>query len=327
MSAAEPRPGSYGRRIRWLGIAVAMVVGVYTAGWFYVADLIQTRARDAIAQMNGSGVTADCANPTARGFPFRIGLFCDRVAFADPAQGIGISAGSFRSAGQIYDPMRLIAELDGPAKIDIPDGGAIDIGWEALRASVRLAQPLPQRVSVEGRAVVAKLPSGAPIGAVQRFEAHMRPNDADVDLAATVDSLALDPALLDGGILPALSLQSDLTVTDGARLVQSRAETLRGTAGTIRTLVLSSDKDTSIAASGPFSIDTDGLIDATLKVTVRNPQQLSAIVSQLFPQAKDQIAASAAGLSALGTEPTLPLSIVKGKATLGFIPLGDIPPL
>ena len=60
---------------------------------------------------------AECVNLTARGFPFRIGLFCDRVAFEQPSAAMTLSAGAFRSAGQIYDPMRLVAELDGPAKI------------------------------------------------------------------------------------------------------------------------------------------------------------------------------------------------------------------
>ena len=41
----------------------------------------------------------------------------------------------------------------------------------------------------------------------------------------------------------------------------------------------------------------------------------------------DQIRTSFAGLAVMGDNPTLPLKISKGRAMLGFIPLGNVPPL
>ena len=99
-----------------------------------------------IAAVNGDGVSAECANPTARGYPFRIGLYCDRVAFADDAEGIRLTAGGFRSAGQIYDPMRFVAELDGPASIALPRAAPLAIDWDGLagqRAAGRAAAGAP----------------------------------------------------------------------------------------------------------------------------------------------------------------------------------------
>ena len=40
-----------------------------------------------------------------------------------------------------------------------------------------------------------------------------------------------------------------------------------------------------------------------------------------------QIKTSFAGLAAMGDNPTLPLKVSKGRAMLGFIPLGNLPPL
>ena len=324
---SRTRKPNYSRRIVWLAVFVVLLFGGYSAGWFYVADMVESRAKAALADLNRDGVTAECANPVARGYPFRIGLFCERVAFADISQGIDFKAGSFRSAGQIYDPMRLVAELDGPAAIDLPQGDPISLNWAGLRASTRLDQPLPERVSLEGTALKAETGSGAPLATVAAFQAHMRPNGADLDLAGGFDGLTLDRALVDGRRLPILSGQSDLTITDGVALVESRPESLRGQSGTIRMLALSAGPNTGIVVSGPFSIGQDGLLDAELKVTIRDPDGLSSVLADAFPENRDQIANGFSGLAMLGKEPTLPLKITKGRASLGFIPLGDIPPL
>ena len=168
-----------------------------------------------------------------------------------------------RTAGQIYDPMRFIAELDGPATIATPRNGMLNLDWEKLRASVRWARPLPERVSVEGGNVAATTATGAPLATVGAFEAHMRPNGQDLDLASTFEALALDPSLLDGRKLPALSGQSDLTIQGGVDLRGIRPEELRGRSGIIRSASLSTGADTGLTVSGPFSIGEDGLIDAT----------------------------------------------------------------
>ncbi len=63
----------YGRRIRWLGVFVVILFGLYSVGWFYLANLIETQTKSAIEAFNATGQTGECANPTARGYPFRIG--------------------------------------------------------------------------------------------------------------------------------------------------------------------------------------------------------------------------------------------------------------
>lgn len=321
---AEPMT-NHGRRIRWLGIAVALVAAVYTAGWFYVADVIEKRAAEAIADANRGGVSAECANPAARGFPFRIGLWCDRVAYADAARGLGVTAGPFRSAGQIYDPLRLVAELDGPARVETAAGG-VDLAWQALRASVRLQQPVPKRLSLEGRDLSAAV-QGKALASVGAFDAHMRPNGADLDLAGSFDGLVLDPALLQGRVLPPLSSRSDLTVVDGVALLGAAEPSLRGRAGTIRTLSLTAGPTAGLTLAGPFSFDADGLLDANLQVTVSDPMALAEVLAAVFPENADAIRRGLAGIAALGGRSPLPLMVVKGRAALGFIPLGDVPPV
>ena len=327
MTLTESQKPNYSRRFFWLAAFVVVLFGGYSVGWFYLANVVETQTKAAIAGVNRDGVTAECVNAVARGYPFRIGLFCDRVAFTDADGGIAVSAGGFRSAGQIYDPKRLVAELDGPARIDLPQSSPLALDWDGLRASVRLAQPVPERISLEGTTLKASMASGEPLATIGAFEAHMRPNGQDLDLAGSVAGLSIDQSLLDGRKLPSLSSQSDLTVKNGVKLVGAGVQDLRGQSGTIRTLMVSTGPETGLLVSGPFSIAKDGLLDADLTVTVRDPKGLSTVLAEAFPESRERIVSSFSGLAALGGAPTLPLKVVKGKASLGFIPLGEIPPL
>ena len=54
---------------------------------------------------------------------------------------------------------------------------------------------------------------------------------------------------------------------------------------------------------------------------------MAAILATAIPEQKSQIEQGFAGLALLGNEPSMPLKVVKGKASLGFIPLGKIKPL
>src|SRR5262249_40349342 len=130
-----------------------------------------------------------------------------------------------------------------------------------------------------------------------------------------------------GAQLPPLAGVADLTVAGGVNLVRSGNNSLRGHSGTIRTLDLSSDPQTGLSLSGPFSVSNEGLLDAELKVTIRNPKALAEQLAQAFPSNANQIRSSFDGLAVLGNNPTLPLKVKAGKATLGFIRLGVIPPL
>lgn len=327
MTVTDDKQTNYGRRILWLGLFVIVLCAGYTAGWYYLADVFEDGAKRAIARMNSNGVSAECQNPEARGYPFRLGIYCDRVSFADPAEAVGFTAGGFRSAGQIYDPLRFVAELDGPATVDTPGSGPLDLNWDSMRASVRWAEPLPERVSLEGSNVAASLASGTQLGTIDDFQAHMRPNGSDLDVATSFDGLVIDPSRVGGRTLPPLSGQTDLTIADGVNQVISSLESLRGRSGTIREASLFSDPKTGLSLSGPFSIGEDGLIDADLKITVRNPNGLSSVLAVAFPENSDEIIAGVSALSFMGNAPSLPLKIKKGRANISFVKLGNIPPL
>lgn len=325
MTETDERTPNYGRRILWLAVFVVVLIAGYSAGWYYLADGVVSRTKQTIAEMNRDGVTVECENPVARGFPFRLGIYCDRVAYASVPDAVGLTAGNLRTAGQIYDPRHFIAELDGPATIATPGNGELNLDWQKLRASVRWARPLPERISIEGGQLAATSASGSPLATINGFEAHMRPNGQDLDLASTFKGLTLDRTLADGRTLPTFSGASDLTINDGVTLRGLRSEDLRGRSGVIRDASVNIGENGGFTVTGNFSVAEDGLLDADLRVTVRDPQNLSTVIAEAFPEKRREINNVASARTFMGNSPSLPLRIQRGEAKLAFFTLGRIP--
>ncbi len=315
----------------WLAVFVVILFGGYSAGWYYLADRVTREANAAIASLNRDGVTAECANPVVRGYPFRLGLYCDSLGYADPSRNIVATAGSLSTAAQVYQPLRVVGELRGPLRTALPGMPPLWLDWDNLRASARLARPLPRLVSVEAEGLSGQTDpeDGEPVMlfSATRIEGHLRPNGTDLDWAGSFAGLQIDPATVGGRTLPVMSGSGDATLKNGVQLLETRATSLRGQSGTIRNLDLSSAANTGVLLSGTFSVGADGLLDADLKITVRDPKGVSTALATAFPEARDQITSGFSGLSMLGDTPTMPLKISKGRAVLGFIPLGKIPPL
>jgi hypothetical protein len=315
---------SMSRRFAWLAFAIVAAIGLYTAGWYYLAGRLETTVAEAIGDARARGAEADCTRAQARGYPFRIGLFCDGVAYSDRRMGVSISGTGLRSAAQIYQPTRIVGELDR-LSVDVAQAG-IAIDMSDLRYSTRLSSPLPDLVSVAGSGLLAADLSGAKLAAASAGQAHLRPRGQDLDLAGSITALRLEPATGAPADLPAIDGDWDLTLTNGAALLRNGAGNLRGIAGEIRVLTATSGS-ARVGISGPFAIGPDGLVDATLTVAIDGPTELIAILNRAFPDMRPQLGQAAALLTAMGDSPRLPLAISKGEVRMGFFTLGLIPPL
>jgi hypothetical protein len=205
------------------------------------------------------------------------------------------------------------------------------IDWDNLRANVKLSWPLPRSVSLEAEGLSAQTDPADGTDPVELFSAgtatgQLRPNDQDIDYAGSFTNLEIEPDAIDGRVLPPLDGSGDVTLKNGVALIKTQTKSLRGQAVDIGKLDLSSGT-ARITVSGPVSVDADGLIDADLMIKLSDPKAVAAILGKAIPEQKSQIKTGFAGLALLGNEPSMPLKIVKGKASLGFIPLGRIKPV
>ncbi len=329
----DKRPYRGSRRILWLAAGIVVAIAAYTGGWIYIGDQVEAQTALYIDRLNAQGKRADCERAEARGYPFRIGLFCVSARYEDASAGISFSAGALRSAAQIYNPSHIVGELDSPARLELPGLVPLELDWDLLRSSLRTADPLPRAVSVEGSNIEAKSvndPSDPALFTAQQFEVHMRMRDQAVDLALSTKALDLSDTVIAGNHLPPFDAAADVTIDAGVKLALSGRRSLRGQSGVIRSARFDLAEGAGFDLSGTIQVDAEGLIDADLTLTAREPAKLSELLADGFPQIREAIdsnMAISAAIAASGRTVSLPLVVRGGKPVIGFIALEPIPPL
>jgi hypothetical protein len=336
MPSSAITPSKYSRRIKWLGISVLIFIALYTGAWFWGASFLKGEISKALATQSASGQKTDCANLDIKGYPFRAGLFCDALTFEDPSQQMALKLGALRSATQIYDPMRGIIELDGPLELSLPGGKSVRAEWSLLHASGRLARPIPKRLSLEAKDMSVTVPDLAdkPLFKAANIQAHFRTVDADIDLAASGAGVTIDPVAAQGRVIPEFSYRADVQVKNGVALALSGEKDLslllRGQSGALRAVSLDFTGGGGLTLSGPVSFDETGLLSGDLSLTFREADKLGKIIEGIAPEIAAYVAPSlslAASTAKPGENPHIDVTIRKGRASIGLIPLGDIPPL
>ena len=326
---------------------ILLIGACWIGAWKWGAQALEARVANSRQRLVAMGGELGCDKQRIEGFPFRIGVFCNNVSFASP-NGLAFSASGFRSAAQLYKPGHFIAELDSPAALQLPNGVRFELGWGLLHSSakanisglenidLKLEQPVVSEGS--GTAGSQTLASG------EFIELHVRlsPEMPDaMDLAITARSIRDEKARF-----PAFSLTGDFMLqrmagvlagdmVSGTGLLALARQS--GIAGTIRSVVLEPVSGGSLEFSGPLEVDSEGLLTGEILISARELHALAAFLVQVFPgqsEIVDNIAALLAAIEperaadgGMATKPGIVLNIRRGKLSLGFIELAQIPPL
>ena len=324
-----PSPAS--RKIRRLGVAVAIVVALYSAGWFYVASKIEDVVADFIARPGR--LTIDCDGLTRTGTPFRIGFACNQTSLKDDATGAMLSAGAIRAVANIYNPGSAVVELDGPANVSLVDGTAITADWSLLRAGFSVGFSGLKSLSSTGENLSVDLFDYSlvePIVAKARHgEFHLRGNGADLDLALLARELALATRSA-VEILPTLSTSAQVTLAGKAGLLEGEKLLTKAMKGTLTSFRIETPEGLYGEMSGPFEIDAEGYISGTFETRLEKISLWESNLLKIFPEASNTISGMAAllkGLAKGGDTVTVNLVVDRGTITLSMFPLGRIPPI
>lgn len=332
---AAPAKRSVSRKIWWLAITIVLVIAAYTAAWFYAAGRLQQGLTMFLEEGKASGVSGECVNSEVRGYPFRIGYFCESVRIDDSRVAASATFGALRTAAQIYRPGHYVLELDGPLEMRATPGMSVTANWELLHSSVVNASSGLERTSLtydklSGKAVAPELP-GTLSFAADHGEVHLRQNGPDLDVALSGDALTLSVEGLASLPRP-LDSSLDLTLYDRADLLERNAPQtgIRNSRGELRTASIDLGEGMIVDLSGPFSVNAEGLISGEINVSLKNVSAWEQTLSTSFPEASSLIGNVANMLKALsngGNDASVKLNLRDGMAFLAFIPLGELPRL
>ncbi|MCA1406172.1 DUF2125 domain-containing protein [Ensifer sp. IC3342] len=325
-----------GRKFLWLTVGIVLAAGIYSAGWFFAADQIEKRLTTYLSEKRENGLGGECTEMDVRGFPFRIGLFCDKLRLDDNVRGASASFGALRTAAQVYQPGHAVVELDGPAEVRMSPGLTLSADWTLLHASLKATMSGLDRTSIayDNLTGTARWPlTGDSLGfGASHGEMHLRQNGEDLDAALSVEKLDLRPE--QGPSLAApVDVAADVTVIGKAGWMQAGAlseHMLRGSSGELRHLTLDAGDGMSAKLSGPFSVNDQGLISGEFSLTMMNIDAWRASLVKVVPDETDLINNIANMLKALAggkNEATVKLNVRDGTAFLAFIPVGVLPPL
>jgi hypothetical protein len=263
------------------------------------------------------------------GYPLRFNVTCDDVAYQDDGRAIAATSGGIDAMASLFTPLWPTLDLDGPLRATAPGIVPLWIDWDRLQATAALSWPLPSRVTLtaEGLSGQTDPEDSEPM---QLFstggaEARFSPDGQDLLYSGWFSDLEIDAEAIGGRAVPPLDASAKARLKNGIALLAGGAKSLRGQSADIASMELSSG-EAGISLSGPISVDADGLVDAALQIKLRNPKAVGAILAAAIPEKKSQIEQGFSALAMLGNS-AMPLTVVKGRASLGFIPLGRIGPI
>ncbi|MCL6708646.1 DUF2125 domain-containing protein [Pseudomonas sp. R2.Fl] len=321
------------RKILYLGLAVATACIVYTGAWHLAATTLEGRIETIFRKQNPFGAAVECQNKQLRGFPFRIGLFCQKLAFDDHRNGISAAFGDFRSTAQVYAPGHILWELDGPGEIRSTNGTTVSLQWETLRSSVVTGLEYLDRSSAESTALQATVtrPDAPAVDVTTTSsEMYVRRNGEDLDYAAIARDVQV--AVRDSGLkIPPFSASLDLTVADRADLLDYRGTDYEvyGMKGELRRVAFDLGEGRLVTLSGPISVGEDGRLNGKLRVELEGISGLAESLKTVLPDAASEIDTGANILTALfggDQKGTTDIRIRNGVVTLGIFPVAEIPP-
>ncbi|MCM2475221.1 DUF2125 domain-containing protein [Rhizobium sp. CG5] len=336
--ATSSRTGktSISTKVLRLGVVVFLLTAAYCAAWYYAAGLITARVERLLDGDNRFAAVVDCQNRDLRGFPFRFGLFCSSVEIDDVSRGISGSFGELRTAALVYQPGKILWELEGPGMIRSADGLTIASQWSRLRSSLHtgfsgmssgstVIDDLKTSITMSfaGQTLDITVPHG---------EVHTRRAGDDLDGALLIKDTQF--SLRDvAQTLPPVSASIDFTVADRAMVLDYGRKSpvgFRGTKGEIRSLVVDLGQGRVLTVAGPVSIAEDGLLSGTLRLEIEGIDGWRDQVRAAFPEIEDMANLAAKVLKAMSggdDKGNVTLTVTDGDMTLGFIPIGRLPPV
>ncbi|MCV0429725.1 MAG: DUF2125 domain-containing protein [Roseibium sp.] len=331
------------RRYILLLSAIVLVIAGWSAAWFYGRSVLAEELDGQMRTLAQNGLDISCADLTIAGYPFRYEVSCRNMRSLDRA-GTSGSLQSLNAVALIYNPRHIIFEAEAPAVVDAPlSGAAGEVSWETARASVKFSQEALGDVDLVFQKPEAALEDTVSAGvfAAEKAEIHLRsaPDQADaLDGFLSVDGLQLQsiPQLQDS-----VDFRGHVQISGGTALLAGLdlVSLVRINGGELPVklvLLEASLGDGSLGANGDLMVGGDGTLSGSINVTLANADDLLRALKPLFPPNDSSFSVVEGVINSLksagegsGDSSTVSVPVVldRGLIKIGFLTLGQIPPL
>ncbi|QYK42956.1 MAG: DUF2125 domain-containing protein [Paracoccaceae bacterium] len=333
--------------MRWLVWVVVGAAVLWGGLWFAMATAVSRGTAAAFDQMSAQGLLAERAGIAVNGFPNRLDLTVTEPRLSDPVTGTGWTAPFVQVFTLTWKPWHIIAAFPPEQRLALP-GASVTLASDRLQASL-VVQPsaaLPlDRLAVAGDALHLTLAPGAAAPATLavrtlRLGTRRDPSRADThEIGLDLSGIAPDPAFF-AALPPGTTLPGEI---DRLRVVAfaGLSAPLDRFAGDARPQLLRLDlREASLGwggiafwAEGSLAPDAEGFAEGRIDIRLtgwRAALDAAVAAGLIRPEIAPTWAEFARRLAETSPDPDrldLPLTLGRGRMSLGPLPLGPAPRL
>ncbi|AJY47493.1 hypothetical protein TM49_20375 [Martelella endophytica] len=314
---------------------VVIVAILYGLAWFFIARTVKSRIFTLLEGQGDRDVVVACEDVGYQGFPADFGFSCDGVHIRDRRTDTTFDTPRLLAKAPVYSPWTVLATIEGPATVANDEGVILRAEFGHLGGKLIYGSSAPRLVTYDLSDLVLRFSDATGRQGTlttEKAQGLARNTDGDLDVALSVSNAILRPQNA-GEALEPVSLNLLATVDDAGPLLgkRIRPQMLRGKSGILnQAVVVVGESNSNLALSGPFSFDQDGYLDGRFSFELTGIDAVSGALQLALPQAADLVATVTGLVKAFTSgQRTLSLDVrvAHGRATMGLIPLGQIPPI
>lgn len=326
-------------------VKIIVLTMLLLGGWWWIAtSSLQNSISEWIDMRRSEGWQADVGEMTRGGFPLRIQTTLTETALTDPQTATALHIPQLTLSAPIYWPGHASLSLPAdPIALSAPQG-TLTISSDGTNAALRLHPGTSlqlETLNATSRNLSLDLVEGQLLSA-QTLQADVQqglsPEIYDIDLIAI--DFAPGSVIRQTLRLPAAwpetfeTLVADMTVTFDRPWDRSALEARRPQPRAIKVDQIAAVwADLSVTFEADLQIEPNGTASGTAKLQARNWQRMLDFASANGTLSSDAHAQAESFLTLLsglsGDAETLNVEVTidRGKMRMGFIPLGNAPPI
>lgn len=329
------RSSRMGKFFKWVIAIVVIIAVVYSLGWFFVARTVKARIFSLLEGSSKQDITVSCQDLSYKGYPLNFGFVCDQMHLRDRATNTVFDTPKLTAGAAVYAPWTVMADIEGPANLTRDNGSLVRSEWENLSTKMIYGDKAPELLSGELSNLTTRFSAHAGqqgVLTVEDGKALVRQEDGNLDVAVSVTNAVLRPRN-DAEAMDPISFDLVATVEKGISLLDGplRADKLRGKSGVLNNVTLVvGDNNSHVSVAGPFSFDNQGYLTGNFNLELAGVDLIAQAIKIGVPESAnvvDTMATLVRNFSAGQKVFKLSVGVDRGRARIGFIPIGKIPPI